>query len=262
MKQSFLAKSSILVLTGLMLLPLLALAINAVSTQWSQTILPTGFTSSWLTEVVYEPRFQAALLRSVVVAGLAIALSIVLIIPAVLVGHVYWPALDRWLARLVILPYAVPAVVLVVGYLKIFSVPPLQINGTLWILVFAYVPICFPMLYVSTKNALNGITVKDYLDAGRLTGASDEAIFAKVIIPLILPALLLAVLLNFSILMGEFVYANLLVGGQFETLQIYIYAHRADSGRLSSAMTLLYFCFLLFMTAVTLFIKQRLSRSA
>ncbi|WP_245256490.1 ABC transporter permease [Bartonella tamiae] len=243
-----------------MLLPLVALSINAVSTQWSKTIIPSGFTLDWLYTILTQNRFHYAILRSLTVSILSLILAIVLTTPAILIAHTYWPALDRWLSRFVILPYAIPGIVLVVGYIKVFSVPPLQINGTLWILIFVYVPLCFPMFYICLKNSLNAIPVQDYLDAGRLVGATDEKIFIKVIIPLLIPAFFLSTVLNFSLLMSEFVYANLLVGGQYETLQIYIYAHRTQSGSLSSAMILIYFLFLFIMTIITLIIQNRLLR--
>lgn len=261
MKQSTIARFLLIAFALLMALPFIAIILNAFATEWSETFLPRGFTLTTIGDVLADPRFQMAFLRSVFVAFCAIALALVLIVPAILVGHIYWPSLDKWMARLIVLPYAIPSVVLVVGYLKIFSVPPLQINGTVWILIFAYVPICFPMLYIALKNSLNSMAIDDLLDAGRLIGASDETILMRVIVPLLAPALLLAVLLNFSILIGEFVYANLLVGGQFETLQIYIFAHRNESGRFASSIVFIYLVFLLIMTVLTLFLNARLAKT-
>ena len=261
MKQSLIARCLLVAFALLMALPFIAIILNAFATEWSETFLPRGFTLTTIGEVLADPRFQMAFLRSVLVAFCSIALALVLIVPAILVGHIYWPSLDKWMARLIVLPYAIPSVVLVVGYLKIFSVPPLQINGTVWILIFAYVPICFPMLYIALKNSLNSMAIDDLLDAGRLIGASDETILMRVIVPLLTPALLLAVLLNFSILIGEFVYANLLVGGQFETLQIYIFAHRNESGRFASSIVFIYLVFLLIMTVLTLFLNARLGKN-
>ncbi|UXN05472.1 ABC transporter permease [Bartonella sp. HY761] len=261
MKQSFIARILLIVFALLMALPFLAIIINAFAVDWSNSFLPRGFTLATIVDVLTDTRFQMAFLRSVFVAICAIALAVLLIVPAILVGHIYWPSLDKWMARLIVLPYAIPSVVLVVGYLKIFSVPPLQINGTIWILIFAYVPICFPMLYIALKNSLNGMAIDDLLDAGRLIGAKDETILMRVVIPLLTPALLLAILLNFSILIGEFVYANLLVGGQFETLQIYIYAHRNETGRFASTIVFIYLIFLLVMTILTLALNARLAKS-
>lgn len=251
------ALAFLLLAVVLMSLPYLAISLNAFVTYWTSGILPGGLTLDVVSGVLTDPRFQAAFGRSLLVAALSLALSILLIVPAILVGHCYWPLLDRWLARLVILPYAVPAVILVVGYLKIFSAPPVAINGTIWILVLSYVPLCFPMLYVSVKNALQGLPVADWLDAARLVGARDEAIFMRVVLPAIAPAILLALVLNLGILLGEFVYANLLVGGRFETLQIYMFAQRSESGRVTSAIVLFYFIGLMAVTAIGVHLSGR-----
>ena len=48
--------------------------------------------------------------------------------------------------------------------------------------------------------------------------------------------------------MGEFVFANLLVGTRFETLQIYLYNMRSTSGHYTSAVVMSYFLITLILT--------------
>lgn len=231
-------------------LPFLTIMLNAFATGWGGPI-PDGLTTSWVGGVLGDPRFVDALSRSLMLAAASLGLSALLMLPAIIAAHCYWPALDRWFARLVVLPYAIPAIVLVVGYLRVFSGPPLPINGTPWVLILTYVPLCFPMFYVSVKNALAGLPIADWLDAGRLIGARDEKILIRVVLPLIAPAVLLALVLNLGILLSEFIYANMLVGGRFETLQIYLFAKRTESGAVTSAIILSYFVTLLLVTAAS-----------
>lgn len=231
-----------------LLLPLVATFLNSIATDWSGTALPAGWTWRYYAEIFADERFRAAVLRSVAVSAAALVLATLIMVPAVIVAHVYWPALDRWMARLVILPYAVPGIILVVGYLRIFSGPPLQIGGTPLVLVLTYVPACFPMFYISLKNSLRGLDTADVLDAGRLLGVGDLAILRRVILPCILPSIALAVVLNFAGLIAEFVYAKMLVGGDFETLQMYMFAQRSLSGRISSVIVILYFLIVLAIT--------------
>lgn len=246
--------------TALFVLPFVTIAASAVATEWRTGLLPAGVTAAWISTVLAEPRFAAALGRSLALAVGSLALSTLLMLPAIIAAHCYWPALDRWLARLVVLPYAVPGVVLVVGYLRVFSGPPLAINGTPWILILAYVPLCFPMFYVTIKNALAGLPIADWLDAGQLLGVRDEKILVRVVLPLIAPQILLALVLNLGILLGEFVYANMLVGGRFETLQIYMFSQRNGSGGLTAAIILVYFVTLLALTVVSVALGRRRSQ--
>ena len=62
--------------------------------------------------------------------------------------------------------------------------------------------------------------------------------------------LMVAVLLSFSFLFGEFVFANLLVGTRYETLQVYLNNMRNSSGHFNSALVISYFAFVLVLTWV------------
>ncbi|MFC0216973.1 putative spermidine/putrescine transport system permease protein [Pseudochelatococcus lubricantis] len=257
-----LSRTFLIAMATLMALPIAATAINAFAADWSDTLLPSALTADYFLTVIADPRFTAAMVRSLAVAAVALALATVLIVPAIVCAHIYWPALDRWLARLVILPYAVPAIVLVVGYLRVFSHPPLQINGSPLVLVLVYVPVCFPMFYIAIKNSLRGLAIVDLLDAGRLVGASDAVLLRRVILPSIVPGIMVAAVLNFAILFSEFVYAKMLVGGNFETLQMYMYAQRNLSGRITSVIVLIYFVLLLVMTLASLGLARTEERAS
>lgn len=247
-------KSSIFlaVMGFILLLPLIATLLNSFASDWSGTVLPQGWTLDTYAGVLSDPRFHAAMLRSIAVAVIALSIATVVIVPAVVIGHIYWPALDRWMARLVVLPYAIPGIVLVVGYLRVFSGPPIQISGTPAVLVLTYIPLCFPLFYISLKNSLSSLDTRELLEAGRILGVSDNAILRRVIIPCIMPGVMLGLILNFAGLLGEFVYAKMLVGGNFETLQMYMFAQRNLSGRLSSVVVMIYFLVILVITLVSL----------
>lgn len=254
------SKGSTLVLSVIlvvMLLPVIATAVNAIATDWSGTLLPSGITSQYFVTVLTDPRFHKALARSLAVAAAALSLATVVIVPAIVAAHVYWPKVDKWMARLVILPYAVPGIILTVGYLRIFSAPPLRISGTPLVLVLAYVPACFPIFYITVKNNLRSLQVRDLLDAGHLIGASDFAILRRVVLPCIVPGIAVAVILNFAGLLSEFVYAKMLVGGDFQTLQMYMYGQRNASGRISSVIVVLYFAIVVATTLVALRLVDR-----
>ncbi|MCW0983431.1 ABC transporter permease subunit [Agrobacterium deltaense] len=250
------------VMALVMISPLLATMMNAVATDWSGTLLPAGLTASNFVTILSDPRFHAALLRSTLVAAAALTIATIIIVPAVVSAHIYWPALDRWFARLVILPYAAPGIILVVGYLRIFSAPPLQIGGSPLVLVLTYVPLCFSMFYIAVKNGLRNLDITELLDAGRLIGASDLAILRRVVLPSILPSIAVAIVLNFATLFSEFVYAKMLVGGNFETLQMYMFAQRSLSGRITSVIVILYFLLILAFTLIAFLMVRDTERAS
>ncbi|KTT39935.1 ABC transporter permease, partial [Pseudomonas oryzihabitans] len=69
-----------------------------------------------------------------------------------------------------------------------------------------------------------------------------------VVLPNLRTGLMVALFLSFSFLIGEFVFANLLVGTRYETLQVYLYNLRNGSGHLTSALVISYFVAVLLMT--------------
>ena len=68
------------------------------------------------------------------------------------------------------------------------------------------------------------------------------------ILPNLKKGLLASLFLSFSFLLGEFVFANILVGTRYETLQIYLYNMRQTSGHFTSALVITYFLFIFLCT--------------
>ncbi len=62
-------------------------------------------------------------------------------------------------------------------------------------------------------------------------------------LPNLRKGVMVALLLSFSFLIGEFVFANLLVGTRYETLQVFLNNMRNSSGHYTSAVVVSYFVF-------------------
>lgn len=226
----------------LLVLPVLAVALNAVGTDWAGTVLPEGYTAKWLLQAAADPRFNEALRNSLILSFGTLAVSALVCVPAILVAHCYFPTLDRWLAGLVVLPYAVPGIVLALGLLRLYSGNyGIQLNGTPWVLVFGYIPLGASFYYVPIKSNLRALPVAELFEAGYLVGASDLAIMRRVILPSVARGLVVGLVMNFTLVISEFVYANLLVGSFFPTLQIFMNVIRAGSGHLTSVVVTAYF---------------------
>jgi putative spermidine/putrescine transport system permease protein len=227
---------------ALLILPVLAVAVNAVGTDWAGTVLPEGYSTRWLVKTATDPRFAEALINSLILSFGSLLISALICVPAILVAHCYFPALDRWLAALVILPYAVPGIVLALGLLRLYSGNyGLQLNGSPWVLVFGYIPLGASFYYVPIKSNLRALPVAEIFEAGYLVGASDFAIMRRVILPSIMRGLVVGLVMNFTLVISEFVYANLLVGSFFPTLQIFMNVIRAGSGHMTSVVVTAYF---------------------
>ncbi|PZD97046.1 ABC transporter permease [Paenibacillus sambharensis] len=242
----------ILLLMAYLLLPLAATLLFALAKEWQATILPSGWTLEWFAVLLQDARFLESLGRSLLVCTLSVLLSLAVMVPTIYIVTVYMPKLEKLLYALVLLPYALPGVVMAVGLIRIYSGGPVPIAGTLWILVGAYFVIILPYMYQGIRNALRTVNARELTDAAELLGATRVQAFRQVVLPNILPGITVSVLLSFSILFGEFVLANLLVGGRYETVQIYLYKRLSESGHLSSAVAIAYFGFVLILSGLLL----------
>jgi putative spermidine/putrescine transport system permease protein len=241
----------------LLLLPVAAVFVDAVAVDWYGGLVPIGLTLDWFRRVLADPVFQQALARSLFLSAGSVVLNTVVSLPAILAAHCYLPAVDRWMERLVILPYALPQVVLVVGLLALYANGPVVLIGTPWILLLGYLPLAFPLLYLPLKNNLRALDVHELLDAGHLVGAGDLTVARKVILPCVTPGLVVGLSMVFALTFAEFVFANMLVGGQFQTLAIYLFGQRQKVGQVTAVIITVYFASMWLATAIALSVLRR-----
>ncbi|WP_228550514.1 ABC transporter permease [Endozoicomonas sp. OPT23] len=173
---------------------------------------------------------------------------ILTVLPASFVVFAYYPSLKPVMNLLVLLPFSVPPVVSSVGLLELFSEEPLLLTGTPWLLSGAYFTLALPFMYRAIANNLDALDLQGLMDAARLLGAGPFRLFVTVILPNLKTGILVSVFLCFSLLFGEFVFANILVGSQFETIQVYLFNMRFFSGHFSSAIVMSYFLILMVLT--------------
>lgn len=228
-------------LVVLLALPVLGTLVYSLSERWDATVLPHGLTLHWYTRLWLDERFLLAFWHSLVVCFGTLALSTLVIVPAVFAIHYYFPRLDRWMNILILLPFAVPPVVSSVGLLSLYADGPLPLVGTPWILLGCYFTIALPFMYRMLSDSLRAIDVRELVDAAHLLGASTPRAFWSVILPGLRKGLLASLFISFSFLLGEFVFANMLVGSRYETLQVYLYNMRNGSGHFTSALVMSYF---------------------
>ncbi len=229
----------VLLVTGL-LLPLIATLIYSLSTFWALTPLPENWTLDWYAELARNPRFLQSLFCSMALCMGTTLLCCLVIIPAAVAVEVTLPGLRKLMNLFSILPFALPPIVISVGLLQIYSSGPLVLTGTPWILVGAWFILAYPFVYRAIHNNLSGLNLKDMLDAAQLLGASPITSFFRIIIPNLRAGLITAALLSFSFLLGEFVFASMLAGLSYETIQVYLVNVKDLNGHFTAAIIISY----------------------
>lgn len=257
MHKQFYHKLILLLLLIVLVLPLLATLLYSLSTSWAATILPDGLTLKWYQALFSDGRFMAALFISTWVSLASLLLTVCLVIPTLFVIYCYFPRLKGVMNLLILLPFAVPPIVSSVGLLELFSSEPLILTGTPWLLMGAFFTVALPFMYRTVANSMEALNLSDMMDAAHLLGASTPQIFFKIILPNLHKGIMVSMFLCFSLLFGEFVFANMLAGTQLETVQVYLFSKRNGSGHISSAIVISYFLVILLMIRLTaLFSKQ------
>lgn len=224
-----------------LLLPIVFTILYSVASKWQTTLLPEGLSLQHYVSLIGNPRFLKAILRSITAAGLSIVFSFSVLLPVIYLSKVHFPWLDRMMKFLSMLPFAISGVILAVGLTKIYSRGSLAISGTLWLLVGAYFVVIMPFMYQGIRTSMDNIDAASLIHSAKILGASEWTAFWKVIFPNILKGVSASVLLSFALLMGEFVLANILVGGNYETIQVFMFWSRGVSGHYSSAIVTIYF---------------------
>jgi putative spermidine/putrescine transport system permease protein len=244
--------SVIVLLLVYLFLPIAGTLLFSLATDWQSEIIPKGYTLKWYAQIFADERFIEAIGRTVLVSVVTVAITLIFMIPVIFVLNVYYPKWEKLLQISIMLPFAFPPVVSAIGLIKIYSSGPLAITGTVWILIGVYFVLIQPFIYQSVRNSLGTINAKDLVEAAEMLGAGKMTAFRKVILPNIIPGTLVASLLSLSMIFGEFVMSKMLVGGDYETIQMYLYNQMRTSGQAASAVVISYFILILLLSGLVL----------
>lgn len=163
--------------------------------------------------------FVESFTESVVNAVAAIFLSLLIIVPTAYWVTLRLPRLRPVVEFITLLPFVIPAVVLVFGLIRMYGRPPLLLTRTYdssrVLLVCAYAALSFPYMYRAVDNGLRAMDVRTLTEAAQSLGASWATILRKVIFPNLRVALLSGALLTFAIVIGELTVALFLAQRTF-----------------------------------------------
>ena len=201
-----------------------------------------------------DPEFIKTFLYSNVLALLTIIASIILIVPTAYWIRLRLPEARRVVEFITLLPFVVPAIILVFGLIRIYSSPikipfteikllqPLTTFevGTDILIVAGYMVLGLPYMYRSVDTGMRTVDVRTLTEAAQSLGAGWFAIITQVILPNIRAALLSGALLTFAIVVGEVTLASFLGVPAFGPYLFLLGQHRAyEPAALSFASFLL-----------------------
>jgi ABC-type spermidine/putrescine transport system permease subunit II len=192
-----------------LLAPLVVVALFSFNASGVPGIPFRGFTTHWYSQVLSAADFHRVLQTSITVAVAAVAIALVVGVPAAF-------ALTRRRFRLapvvrvgVYGPIVVPGVVIGVALLTTFVY--LNIILGVWTTILAHALLIVPYVVLVVRSRLASMDPR-IEEAGRDLGARPLRVFRTVTLPQIAPALLGAAILGLAISLDELVVTNFTIG--------------------------------------------------
>jgi putative spermidine/putrescine transport system permease protein len=157
-----------------------------------------------------DPRFYTSFGYSLLWAIITMVISLLLVMPTAYWVQLRLPKLRPYVEFVTLMPFVVPAVVLIFGLIRLYGRPPLVLTTTPAALIVGYVVLSLPYMYRSVDSGLRAMDIRTLTEAAQSLGASWLTIIKDVILPNLRVALLSGMFLTFAIVMGEFTFASLL----------------------------------------------------
>ncbi len=188
-----------------------------------------------------DPEFLQTFFYSIGLAVMTIIASIILIVPTAYWIRLRLPEARRIVEFITLMPFVVPAIILVFGLIRIYS-SPLKIPftdiillyplttfkfGTNALIVAGYMVLGLPYIYRSVDTGMRTVDVRTLTEAAQSLGAGWFTIIVKIILPNIRAALLSGALLTFAIVIGEVTLASFLAVPAFGPYLFLLGQHRA-----------------------------------
>jgi putative spermidine/putrescine transport system permease protein len=196
-----------------LLAPILLLVIGSFGARWTNTLLPTGFTTGWYEQLAADPSFTRAFTTSLIVVGATCLLNALICVPLAYVIHNAARAGVRSAARLIsLMPIAAPELVLAFGIILVFSSDALPFLGATWLLVMAHVVLTLPYLLNTLLADMTTLGLGEHERVAATLGASFWQRFFHIVLPGLRHSLLSGLIIVAAISIGEFQLSNLVSG--------------------------------------------------
>jgi spermidine/putrescine transport system permease protein len=200
--------------------PILVLVIFSFNAG-KQTAVWDGFTLAWYTKLFKNELIWASVKNSLIIAGMTTATATIIGTAAALALSRYQFRGDSWLRNLLYLPIIIPEIVMGAALVTFFGV--VQFKLSLWTVILAHLAFSVPYVALVVRARLTGWD-NSLEEAAQDLGATPFQTFFRVTLPLIMPGILSAALLVFTISIDDYVITSFVAGVGSTTLPIQIYS--------------------------------------
>jgi putative spermidine/putrescine transport system permease protein len=209
-----------------------------------------GLSAHAYTHMFGAPGLTDALLMSLELSVVTVAIALALLVPTMVLVHLRYPKARPWVEVLSLFPLVVPPIVLVVGVSKVIafgnSADVDSFTGQLFnqllnshppfVLALEYVILVLPFSYRSIDSGLRASGIGTLVEAASNLGASWLSVIWRVVLPTLRSSVLTAAILAFALVFGEFTTASIL---QYQTFTVWLLQFQNNDGQLSVALALM-----------------------
>jgi putative spermidine/putrescine transport system permease protein len=215
---------------------LVPLIVTAIFSLWEG-----GSSYGWAAydAMLHTAGFWNSLFLSLRLAVETIILSFILMVPAMIFVHLKVPRLKPLFEFISTLPFVIPPIALIAGLTTLYTGPSWLISTPNY-LVIPYFFLALPYAYRSLDVGLSTLDVRTLTEACQSLGAGWGQIIFLVLLPNLRTALVGAVMLILTTVIGEFTFASVLL---FHTFAVFI--NDTGQNEITEASALTIFAFLL-----------------
>lgn len=200
--------------------PILLLPIFAFNSGTIIAFPLKGFTTQWFAQMAENETLRRALINSLIIAVSSAALATCLGLFAARASTRYRFPAKGPIMGLIMLPLVLPEIIISVSLLVVL----LAVGVPLSILtvILGHTLICTPYAVAILSTAFSSLD-KSLEEAAYDLGETKWSAFRLVILPLVMPGIISAMLMSFTISLDEFIIAFFLAGNE-PTLPTYIFS--------------------------------------
>jgi spermidine/putrescine transport system permease protein len=181
-----------------------------------------GFTWNWYSRVFQNQELLDGTINSLIIALVATVASTII---GTLAGYAIWKRRSPWLTSSLYVSLITPEIVTGVSLLAFFEWAFRFLHVQLGMHTVILAHISFSLVYVVIVIIARLRTFDPALEEAALDlGANEWQVFWRIIVPLLLPGVIAAALLCFTVSFDDYVITSLVAGVNSETLPMMIYA--------------------------------------
>ena len=242
-----------------LILPMIAITIGSFGDSWFGTILPSGYTVRWYQELLSPGIYRDALIRSLIIAFIAVVLSAAIAVPTVYA--VYFSEserLKRVFDYVLVIPIAIPPLVIAIGTLQSFDTAWFGPNGAWYLIVAGHLVLTLPFMLSSVMVNMESIDYQRMEEAADSLGASGYHKTVKILLPNLVPGIISGSLMVFARSLSEYEFSLFLSTFQMRTFPVILYeAFQRETGFTSAATAVIIYATMLSILGLMLLSERR-----